>query len=197
MSLNTILKTIFPNCVIEYLRRRLSIPSRARKESNKWLRQECKDIQGDVLSIGSGNDSDGEGGFYRNYFSHASSYTTSEVSEEFNSDLVVDVRSIPEIKDESYDCIYCSGVLEHVDDYQTGLSEITRILKVGGILFLGLPFRQAIHQSPKDFWRFTEYGIKYLLKSSYETIDLVSIDAKRKMEFPSAYWIKAKKIRRV
>jgi ubiquinone/menaquinone biosynthesis C-methylase UbiE len=100
---------------------------------------------------------------------------------------------MPEIKDESYDCVFCSGVLERVDDYQAGFSEFTRILKAGGILLLGVPFRQPIHMSPQDFWRFTEHGIKYLLKDSYEIIDIVSIDERRGAEFPSAYWIKARK----
>ena len=104
---------------------------------------------------------------------------------------------MPEIEDESYDCILCSGVLEHVDDCHVGFDELTRILKTGGILLLGLPFRQAIHMSPQDFWRFTQYGIKHLLKESYEIIDMVPIDAKRGMEFPAAYWVKAIKIRRV
>jgi len=30
-----------------------------------------------------------------------------------------------------------------------------------------LAFRQAIHMAHQDFWRFTEYGIKYLLKDSH------------------------------
>jgi ubiquinone/menaquinone biosynthesis C-methylase UbiE len=147
------------------------------------------------LSIGSGYDADTEGDYYRNYFPMATSYTTSEISEEFRCDLILDVRSMPEIKDGSYDCVFCSGVLEHVDDYQAGLSEFTRILKAGGILLLGAPFRQPIHFGPQDFWRFTEHGIKYLLKDSYEIIDISSIDKRRGAEFPTAYWIKAMKKR--
>lgn len=196
MSISNVVKQILPNIITNSLRRGTSVPSRSRTESNRWLRRQCKDIQGDVLSIGSGNDSDREGKLYRDYFSQASSYTTSEVSEEFNSDLVVDVRSMPEIEDEVYDCIFCSGVLEHVDDFHAGLNEITRILKTDGILLLGTPFRQAIHLSPQDFWRFTEHGVRFLLKESYQVIDLVSIDSKKGMEFPSAYWVKAKKKRK-
>ncbi|MBN1865297.1 MAG: class I SAM-dependent methyltransferase [Victivallales bacterium] len=153
----------------------------------------CKHICGEVLSIGSSDDSDGQGDYYRNYFTSASSYTTSDVYKECKSDLILDVRSMPEIKDESYDCIFCSGVLEHVDDYQSAFFEITRILKSHGILLIGFPFRQAIHMSPDDFWRFTEYGIKYLLKDSYDIIEITAIDSKRKMEFPATYWVKARK----
>lgn len=168
-------------------------PSRARQESNKWLRHNCGNIKGDVLSIGSADDVDGEGDYYRNYFPMATSYKTSEISEEFRCDLILDVRSMPEIKDGSYDCVFCSAVLEHVDDYQAGFREVTRILKAGGILLLGVPFRQPIHMGSQDFWRFTVHGVKYLLKDSYEIIDIFSIDKRRRVDFPSAYWIKAMK----
>jgi SAM-dependent methyltransferase len=149
-------------------------------------------VKGDVLSIGSGPDSDGQGRHYRQYFVNTSSYTTSEVSDEFDADLVLDVRSMPEIEDESYDCVFCSGVLEHVDDYQSGLNEITRILKKNGVLLVGLPFRQAIHMPPQDFWRFTEYGIKYLLQDNYEIDSLVKMDVD-KSGYPASYWTRARK----
>jgi SAM-dependent methyltransferase len=171
------------------LRRR---PSRARRESNRWLLRQCANVNGRVLSIGSGADGDGEGRTYRDYFSRASSYTTSEVTPDFHTDLVLDVRSMPEIEDETYDCVFCSGVLEHVDNYHHGLTEITRILKGGGVLLLGLPFRQAIHGAPNDFWRFTEYGIRHLLANSYEVGDVAAIDAAVR-GFPASYWVKARK----
>ncbi len=183
--------------LIKYLRSisvfRKGGPSRARIESNQWLRERCTNLEGHVISIGSGNDSDGQGNLYRNYFTHASSYTTSEVSGEYACDLILDIRSMPEIKNESYDCIYCSGVLEHVDDYQSGINEITRILRVDGVLLLGLPFRQALHLIPYDYWRFTEYGIRHMLQNSYNIIDIDPID--NSVEgFPAAYWVMARKL---
>lgn len=169
-------------------------PSSARRESNAWLRRQCNDICGRVLSIGSGDDSDGEGGTYRNYFTIASSYTTSEVGPDFGCNLTLDIRSMPELSDGSFDCIYCSGVLEHVDDFQAGFDEITRTLHDGGVLLLGLPFRQAIHMSPNDFWRFTEYGIRHLMRHAYEIQHITPIDPLEGIEFPAAYWVRAIKV---
>lgn len=169
--------------------------SRARRHSNRWLRQHCRTIEGDVLSIGSGTDADGEGNYYSDYFVKASSYTTSDFSHDFGCDLTLDVRSMPQIKDESYDCVFCSGVLEHVDDVTDGLNEITRILKVGGTLLLGLPFRQAIHMAPNDYWRFTEYGIRHMLRDSYEIQHVEPIDTRAK-NFPATYWVRARKTRK-
>ncbi len=84
----------------------------ARHASNTWLKPRCVSVHGNVLSIGSGDDSDGEGGKYRDYFSNAKSYITSEITDNFPCDHVLDVRNMPEIADGSYDCIFCSGVLD-------------------------------------------------------------------------------------
>ncbi len=167
-------------------------PTRARKETNAWLRAHAPLIEGAVLSVGSGTDEDQEGGHYRDYFKDCSSYTTSDAVVEEGSDLVLDVRSMPGIKDGSFDCVFCSGVLEHVDDYQGSLKEITRILGRGGVLLLGPPFRQGLHNAPNDYWRFTEYGIRYLLEKDYEIVDLQPVDTSVP-DFPAAYWVMARK----
>lgn len=193
MILKELLKRHVPVSIKKLLRRFIKVgATNARKESNIWLEPHASDIKGHVLSIGSGTDGDNEGGKYRDYFKSCSSYTTSEVTGEFKCDLVLDVRSMPEIQDESFDCVFCSGVLEHVDDYLSGTKEITRILKPGGILLLGLPFRQPLHMAPNDYWRFTEYGIRHMLRNDYEILDLASMD-NSVPDFPSAYLVKAKK----
>lgn len=168
--------------------------SRSRCESNRWLRRHAAEITGKVLSLGSGDDSDGQGRKYRDYFTRCSSYTTSEVSAEFGCDLVLDVRSMPEVAAASYDCVFCSGVLEHVDDFQAALQEITRILKPGGTLLLGVPFRQGIHLAPQDFWRFTEFGLRLLLEQrGYTVNELVALDDVAENGFPATYWARATK----
>ena len=54
--------------------------SKGRVESNRWIRRHAAAVMGTVLSIGSRDDRDGEGGFYRNCFTRAASYTTSDVA---------------------------------------------------------------------------------------------------------------------
>jgi SAM-dependent methyltransferase len=194
MGYRELVRRCVPVSTRELFRRFVKLrPTTAREESNTWLKYHAGGIKGDVLSIGSGIDRDGEGGKYQDYFKNCSSYTTSEVTAKSGCDLVLDVRSMPGIPDESFDCVFCSGVLEHVDDYLGGLREITRILKPGGILLLGLPFRQALHMAPNDYWRFTEYGIRHLLHhNGYEILNLAPID-NSVPEFPASYWVRAKK----
>jgi len=168
----------------------------ARIESNTWLAPRTAEITGAVLSIGSMDDKDGQGRRYRQYFVKASSYTTSEHIPYPGCDLVVDVRNMPQIATGTYDCVYCSGVLEHVDDYEAGMREIARILKPGGTLLLGLPFRQALHLAPTDYWRFTEFGIRVLLeRHGYRAEEVTPIDSSVP-DFPATYWSRATKLGR-
>jgi len=172
------------------------LASAARIESNTWLAARTAEIAGTVLSIGSMDDKDGQGRRYREYFAKASSYTTSEHIPYPGCDLVIDVRNMPQIADATYDCVFCSGVLEHVDDYEAGMREITRILKPRGTLLLGLPFRQTLHLAPTDYWRFTEFGIRVLLdRHGYRAEEVTPIDTSVP-DFPATYWSRATKLNR-
>ncbi len=174
---------------------KLSRASASRVESNAWLREQGESIQGRVLSIGSGDDADWEGSRYRDYFPRATTYTTSEVTDEDQPDLVLDVRAMPEVVSGSYDCVFCSGVLEHVGDFMAAVAEIHRILSDNGVLLLGLPFRQAIHMAPHDYWRFTEYGIRYMLRDRFVIDTVRSIEGGKTVQgFPSGYWVRARKL---
>jgi len=167
--------------------------SRARQESNRWLRAQAAAMPGRVLSVGSGDDSDGEGGHYRDYFTCCEVYLTSELASSPACDLQLDVRHMPTIADASFDCALCSGVLEHVDAYRAALDELHRILRPGGVLLVGCPFRQALHLEPTDYWRFTEHGVRLLLSDRFRVDELIPIDSSVP-GFPAAYWVRAVKL---
>ena len=160
--------------------------SQSRKDSNDWLQGAVKDIKGKVLSVGSMNDRDGAGNSYKDYFQSADSYTTSDI--EGDVDLYLDIQNMKSVKNEEYDCVFVSGVLEHVPDFMAGVREIKRVLKKGGVLILGVPFRQSLH-SVDDYWRFTYYSLKYMF-GDMEIKEVVEID-KREKAFPAAYWLRA------
>lgn len=164
--------------------------SPGRAQSNEVLKRWCPEITGHVLSIGSSTDSDGNGKKYREYFTNAKSYTTSEVGPHPDCDLVLDVRHMPEIPSRHYHAVFCSGVLEHVDDCHSAVAECWRVLEVDGWFLVGVPFNQPIHRAPQDFWRFTEHGVDWMLRA-------FAIDAVEKIgdpDHPSAYWVKARKV---
>ena len=51
---------------------------------------------------------------------------------------VGDIQSLP-FKDNAYDAVICSEVLEHLESLDNAVSEIVRVLKPGGILAVSVP----------------------------------------------------------
>jgi len=78
-------------------------------------------------------------------------------------DVVGDAHKLP-FKNEEFDTVLCSEVLEHLHSPEIALAEMKRVLKSGGILILTTRFIYPIHDAPNDYWRFTKYGLRYLLK---------------------------------
>lgn len=143
--------------------------------SNKILKNFCKKVDGNVLNIGSGNDDDKTGDFYKNYFKKCRSYTTLEY-EEGQSDLVADIQNMPSLKSSSYDFIFCIWVLEHVEDINSALKEINRILTKNGKFLFTVPLNVPYHGYPKDYWRFSDEDVKEMLeKNNFKMIELKKI----------------------
>jgi len=67
------------------------------------------------------------------------------------------------VKTESVESIVCTGVLEHVSDPHQALSEIYRVLRFGGRIFIETPFMQTVHASPEDFYRWTPDGLRQIM----------------------------------
>ncbi len=49
------------------------------------------------------------------------------------------------------------NVLEHLDDHNFSLKEISKLLKKNGSLFGSTPFLYRVHGAPNDCYRFTKY----------------------------------------
>lgn len=97
------------------------------------------------------------------------------------------------IEDNRFDGILCSEVLEHTLNPFLAVSEIRRILKMGGYAFFSAPFNFRIHGPLPDCWRFSEHGWKALLHDGWEVIELKALESDRFL-MPIHYTIIAKKI---
>ncbi len=74
-------------------------------------------------------------------------------------------------KDETFDVVLCTEVMEHVPEPQIMLDEIYRVLKPEGTLILTTPFLVPLHEQPYDFFRYTPFALRYMLeKSGYDII---------------------------
>lgn len=78
--------------------------------------------------------------------------------------LIGDIQDLSMIRSNSYDSVVCLEVLEHVPEPNEAVAEIARILRNDGVLILSVPHLSRLHEIPYDYYRYTEYGLRYLLK---------------------------------
>ena len=77
-----------------------------------------------------------------------------------------DVQNMGIINSAKYDSAICFEVLEHVPDPFKAVSEIARILKKNGVVILSVPHLSRLHEVPYDYYRYTEYGLRNILKKN-------------------------------
>lgn len=117
-----------------------------------------------VLDAGAGE------GKYKDVFAHTR-YTGIDMAvgdaqwDYTHLDVIGSLTHLPFASD-SFDAIICTQVLEHVPEPAWVLAELTRLLRPGGQLFLSVPQSWYQHQKPHDYYRYTSFGIRYLLEQA-------------------------------
>jgi len=73
----------------------------------------------------------------------------------------------------SADTVLMTQVLEHVEDPAAAVAEANRILEVRGHLILSTDFAWHLHEEPRDFFRFSEFGLRYLFeRCGFEVLEI-------------------------
>lgn len=68
--------------------------------------------------------------------------------------------------DETFDLVFHTEVLEHVENPAPFLSECFRVLNGQGRMLFTVPFAARYHYIPCDYWRFTPAGLIRLLQDA-------------------------------
>lgn len=113
----------------------------------------CAQTEGLILDLGSGG---------RRLYSGV-------ISVDINSRPFVDIRadghSLP-FRNETFDFVVCTSVLEHVPHPKQFVAEALRVTKPGGHLWFEVPFLYHFHTAgdadPHDYWRWTANGARRL-----------------------------------
>jgi SAM-dependent methyltransferase len=127
------------------------------------LREFFPALTGDVLDVGCGCKP------YRAYVP-AENYVGLDIDSPFTrqvaeADLFYDGGRFP-VADASFDGVLCSQVLEHVFNPAVFLAEIHRALRPGGRLLLTVPFMWDEHEQPRDFGRYSSFGLRAVLETA-------------------------------
>jgi SAM-dependent methyltransferase len=97
-----------------------------------------------------------------------------------NVDLFGTAYSIP-APDNSFDSALCSAVLEHLEEPEAALRECHRVLKPDGVAIYSVPFIWHLHEEPRDFYRYSKYGLDYLFtKVGFKVVEIQAL---------SGFWV--------
>jgi len=163
----------------EYIRRWVTNHARhcmmdqePRRWSNRVLKEVAPLFHGDVLNVSGWRDEDKESGYYRDYFSSASSY---KVTNYYGTDgpddgmaesIFLDLeKDLPAHLDACCDLAWTHTVFEHIGDVETAICNLGKMTR--DALLIVVPWMQDEHYTPGlygDYWRFTPMGLQRLMK---------------------------------
>lgn len=152
--------------------RRWWLNNSSRVHLNRWNKDFAKLVkEGEyVLDAGAGRAP------YRSLFSRAH-YETADfemVDKKYRpSTYVCDLKSIP-VENERFHYIVFNQVMEHLPNPLAVLREFRRVLKPEGKLICTCPLFYAEHETPYDFYRYTQFGHRYLFDKA--GLEIESLD---------------------
>ena len=96
------------------------------------------------------------------------------------ADVVGSAYELP-VADGSFDTALCTAVLEHLEEPESAIRECYRVLAPGGVAIYTAPLFWHLHEEPRDFYRFTKYGLKHLFeKAGFQIIEITPL---------SGFWV--------
>ena len=139
----------------------------------EWIRYLSKKYNFEnmkILEIGSRNVT---GNNLRKYFNKAE-YIGFDFHEGENVDVVGDAHYLSSyFENEKFDLIFSSSVFEHIMMPWIVAEEISKILKLGGNVFIETTFSFRSHERPWNFFQFSDLGLRILFNEylGYEHLE--------------------------
>lgn len=81
-------------------------------------------------------------------------------------DVEADLNRPLPLKDNAYDTVVLSDVLEHIRRPEELIREINRVMKDEGIFIMNVPFFYHLHEEPFDFFRYTKHALKSMCEEN-------------------------------
>lgn len=107
-------------------------------------------------------------------------------------DFNYDIHDL-KFEDDSFDVAVCLSILEHVPYPQKAISELHRVLKPGGKIWVQLPFAYPYHEGPQDYWRASPQGLRIWM-SDFDEIKCGAFLFNRTALVASSYFYGTKKV---
>lgn len=107
-----------------------------------------------TLNIGSGTSP---------YIDHFPNSVNLDIEKSGFVDILGDAQNLP-FKDKTFEVILATEILEHLKEPQKAIDEMKRVCKNNGKLILTTRFIFPLHDTPNDYYRYTKYGLRHLLR---------------------------------
>lgn len=104
------------------------------------------------------------------------------------ANITADLRSMPNVPDNTYDTIIATHTFGVIDDYESALRECARILKPGGRLVTTVSSLGVAAEPDKAFWRFTDNSLRYLLEKYFDSSTL-HLETHGNVLSGQAFWV--------
>lgn len=169
-------ETTLRNLLLRKLRGTPNLPPArgARVWSNHEISLVAPHVTGDVVNVSAWKDEDKEGRRYRDYFSAAASYKTTNFEgwrgEGVLADHVVDLQSpAPDELIERYDLVFNHTTLEHIFDIHQAFRTMASMSRDAMLVIV--PFMQHLHgPEDGDFWRPSPYAMRRMHQNAGLTV---------------------------
>jgi SAM-dependent methyltransferase len=137
----------------------------ASKINNDCVKENFALIKGRVVDLGCGT-----APYKEDILKVADDYIGVDWENSFHDQSKVDVfahlsKRLP-FSDEYAGTVVSFQVMEHLAEPEWFLKECHRILKHGGGIFFTVPFMWHVHEAPHDYYRYTRFGLTYLLEKA-------------------------------
>ncbi len=144
-----------------------------RIELYEQIGRHAKLIKGRILDIGASSFPRYKGLF------RFDKYTGMDILAGEGIDVVGSIEAIP-FPDNTFDSIVCTQVLGDVYELKIAFKEMYRVLKPGGKALITENLFDALHDEPRDFWRFTQHSLRRLSEGAGFKVEV--------LECRGGYW---------
>jgi len=131
----------------------------------RHFRRVAGQLAGPILDIGAGSAP------FRRYLPHPKIVSV-DIRPDVRPDVCASVARSP-FRDASFESVICTEVLEHVPEPAGALTELRRVIRPNGHLYVTVPMLWPMHYEPHDYYRYTRHGLAYLLdRAGFDVIDI-------------------------
>jgi len=132
----------------------------------RFVRKMQLQASGRILLAGGSSESGSEQVVLSNLVYENNNIVIANIDLKARPSVLMDLSSPWPFRDEVFDLVVSSWVVEHLEDPQRFFQEAYRVLRNGGTTVVAVPFIHNVHGAPFDYWRLTDTALVHLCRKA-------------------------------